>query len=238
MPGPQVDEEIKREIQRIFAPQKFVGRVFFPKQSSHVPDRPVITFLITDLDQTMEDERATRQFAEAVIREYGANTRRFKSSLIWVVPDSAQSMRDKARKVLAWQAIQAEDLKLDEAQNKQLAENIHRAKRDLEESIWRAYKYVFLLDKDDGVKIVDLGLVHSSAADTPIFNILNRLSTDGDVEKGISPRFLVKHWPPAFEAWPTKAVREAPAMPHLYSRACWMRKPSGKPLCAGSRMVN
>jgi len=219
--GPQIDEEVKREIQRIFSPKEFVERVFFPEKSIQVSDRPVISFLVADLNRTMEDEKATRQFAEQMIRECGTTARTFKSALIWVVPDSAQPMREEARKILAWQAIQdeADDLKLDEAQKKQLAENIHKAKRDLKESIWRAYKHLFLLAKDNTVKMVDLGLVHSSAADTPISNILNRLSADGDVEKGVSPNFLVRNWPPAFKEWATKSVRDAfyasPVFPRL-----------------------
>ena len=171
----------------------------------------------------MEDEKTTRQFAEQMIRERGTTARTFKSALIWVVPDSAQPMREEARKVLAWQAIQdeADDLKLDEAQKKQLAENIHKAKRDLKESIWRAYKHLFLLAKDNTV--VDLGIVHSSTADTPISNILNRLSADGDVEKDVSPNFLVRNWPPAFKEWATKSVRDAfyasPVFPRLLNAA-------------------
>ncbi len=219
--GPQVDEEVKREIQRIFSPKAFVERVFFPEESIQIPDRPAITFLIAHLDKTMEDEQATRQFVDTMIRECGTTARTFKSALIWVVPDSAQPMREEARKLLAWQTIadEADDLKLDEAQRKQLAENIHKAKRDLKESIWRAYKHLFLLAKDNTVKRVDLGLVHSSAADTPISNILNRLSADGDVEKGVSPNFLVRNWPPAFKEWATRSVRDAfyasPVFPRL-----------------------
>jgi hypothetical protein len=219
--GPQVDEEVKREIQKLFAPKEFVERVFFPEKSIQIADRPIVTFVVADIDRTMEDERATRQFVERMIRECGTTARTFKSALIWVVPDSAQPMREEARKLLAWQAIadEAEDLKLDEAQKKQLAENIHKAKRDLKESIWRAYKHLFLLAKDNTVKRVDLGLVHSSAADTPISNILNRLSADGDVEKGVSPNFLVRNWPPAFKEWATKSVRDAfyasPVFPRL-----------------------
>jgi hypothetical protein len=219
--GPQVDEEVKREIQKLFAPKEFVERVFFPEKSIQIADRPIVTFVVADIDRTMEDERATRQFVERMIRECGTTARTFKSALIWVVPDSAQPMREEARKILAWQAIQdeADDLKLDEAQKKQLAENIHKAKRDLKESIWRAYKHLFLLAKDNTVKRVDLGLVHSSAADTPISNILNRLSADGDVEKGVSPNFLVRNWPPAFKEWATKSVRDAfyasPVFPRL-----------------------
>lgn len=219
--GPQIDEEVKREIQKIFAPKDFVERVFFPEKSIQISDRPVISFLIADLDRTMEDEKATREFVGQMIRECGTTARTFKNAVICVVPDSAQTMREEARKILAWQAIQdeADDLKLDEAQKKQLAENIHKAKRDLKESIWRAYKYLFLLAKDNSVKMVDLGLVHSSAADTPISNILNRLSVDGDMEKSVSPNFLVRNWPPAFKEWATKSVRDtfyaSPVFPRL-----------------------
>ncbi len=219
--GPQIDEEIKREVQKIFAPKPFVERVFFPEKSIQISDRPVISLLIADLDRTMEDEKAIRQFAEQMIRECGTTARTFKSALIWVVPDSAQPLREEARKILAWQAIQdeADDLKLDEAQKKQLAENLHKAKRDLKESIWRTYKHLFLLAKDNTMKRVDLGLVHSSAADSPLSNILNRLSADGDVEKGVSPNFLVRNWPPAFKEWSTKSVRDAfyasPVFPRL-----------------------
>lgn len=217
----QIDEEVKREIQRIFAAREFVERVFFPEKSIQIADRPVVTFPIGGLDRTMEDEKATKDFAELMIREYGATARTFKSAIIWVVADSAQPMREEARKVLAWQAIsdEAMDLKLDDAQRKQLVENIQKAKRDLKESIWRAYKHLLLLGKDNTLKNVDLGLVHSSAADTPISNILNRLSADGDLEKGVSPNFVVRHWPAAFREWPTKSVREAfyasPVFPRL-----------------------
>jgi hypothetical protein len=79
------------------------------------------------------------------------------------------------------------------------------------------------LAKDNTVKMVDLGLVHSSAADSPISNIFNRLSADGDVEKGVSPNFLGRNWPPAFKDWPTKSVRDAfyasPVFPRLLNAA-------------------
>ena len=210
--GGQVDEEVKREIQKIFAPKEFIERVFFPESSIQISDRPVVTLLVADLNRTLEDVKATRAFAEQMVRECGTSARTFKSALIWVVADSAQPLREEARKILAWQAISDEsaDLKLDEAQKKQLAENILKSRRDLKESIWRGYKHLLLLATNNMLKTVDLGLVHSSAADTPISNILNRLSTDGDVEmKGVSPNFLARNWPPAFKEWPTKSLRDA-----------------------------
>jgi len=60
-------------------------------------------------------------------------------------------MGDEARKVLAWRAIddEAMELKLDETQRRQLAENIQKSKRDLKESVWRSFKHVFLLGKNN-----------------------------------------------------------------------------------------
>jgi hypothetical protein len=156
-----------------------------------------------------------------MVKNCGNSSRTFKSAIIWVVADSAQPMREEARKLLAWQAIEDEsiDLKLDDQQRKQLAENIQKARRDLKESIWRGYKHLLLLAKDNTLRQIDLGLVHSSAADSPIANILNRLTADGDVEKGVSPNFLVRNWPPAFKEWPTRKVRDdffsSPIFPRL-----------------------
>ncbi len=224
--GGQIDEEVKREIQKIFSPKEFIERVFFPENSIQISDRPVVTVLIADLNHTMVDEKATRAFAEKMVRECGTSARTFKSALIWVVADSAQPMREEARKILAWQAISDEsaELKLDETQKKQLAENIHKSRRDLKESIWRGYKHLLLLATNNTLKTVDLGLVHSSAADSPISNILNRLSTDGDMEtKGVSPNFLVRNWPPAFKEWATKSLRDA-----FYSSPTYPRVPNAE----------
>ena len=209
--GPQIDEEVKREIQTIFKPKDLIERLFSPQKSIQVPDRPIVTVIIGDLARTMEEDKATKAFADQIVRECGNSSRTFKSALIWIVADSAQPMREEARKLLAWQAIndEADDLKLDETQKRQLHESIQKARRDLKESIWRSYKNVLLLGKDNTLKHVDLGLVHSSSADTPITNIVNRLLLDDDISKGLSPNALVNNWPGAFKEWPTKSVRDA-----------------------------
>ena len=77
-------------------------------------------------------------------------------------------LSEEARKVLAWEDIDAESetLGIDEAQRRQLDENLRRAKRDLREAVWRAYKNVFLLDETNALRRIDLGLVHSSAAES------------------------------------------------------------------------
>ena len=122
--------------------------------------------------------------------------------------------------MLAWEAIDDDDLKLDETQVHQLAENLKKARRDLKETIWRSYKNLMLLGKDNTVKRIDMGLITSSASTDLVSYIITRLSSDGDLEtKGISPSFLIRNWPPAFKEWSTKSVRDAffaaPQFPRL-----------------------
>jgi hypothetical protein len=168
----------------------------------------------------MQDKK-TLGLVESMTREYGSSARTFKSGLIWAIPDSDASLRDEARKVLAWEDIRDEidELRLDDTQKRQLGENLKKSQRDLKECVWRTYKNIGLLNKDNTFRVADWGLVHSSAAENMLTFILNRLRQDGEVEKDPSPNFLVKHWPPAFKEWSTKNVRDAffasPQFPRL-----------------------
>jgi hypothetical protein len=217
----KIEERVRSEIQKIFASGSGVERVFFPEKSGQIPDRPALTFVVLPPDQSLQDAKRTTTIIESMTKEYGTSSRTFKSALIWCVPESAAALSDEARKVLAWEDIQDEEteLRLDDSQKRQLVENLKKALRDLKESVWRTYKNLMLLGKDNQIRQIDLGLVHSSAADSMVALILNRLRQDGDVEEGISPNFLVRNWPPAFKEWATKSARDAffasPQFPRL-----------------------
>jgi len=220
IPPAQVEESIREEIQKVFSTGNGLDRVFFAEKTIEIADRPAVTLVVLAPDQSFADEKATTAFVETMIRDYGTSSRTFKSSIIFSVPEAPDTLREDARKVLAWEAIDDDDLKLDDTQVHQLAENLKKARRDLKETIWRTYKNLMLLGKDNRVKRVDLGLVHSSAATDLVSLIVTRLSSDGDLEtKGISPSFLIRNWPPAFKEWSTKSVRDAffaaPQFPRL-----------------------
>jgi hypothetical protein len=153
-------------------------------------------------------------------KQSGTSDRTFKSALIWCVPDSGRQLCDEARKLLAWEDIQEEasELKLEELQRKQLTENQGKSKRDLREAVWRAYKTVMLLAKDNSIRSIDLGLVHSSADASLAGFIVHRLTQDGDISEGISPKFLVRNWSGAHKEWSTKAVKDAVFASPLFPR--------------------
>jgi hypothetical protein len=215
----KIDERIRTEIQKVFSAGAGVDRVYFPERSNQIADRPVLTLVVLAPDQSMQD-KSVLQFVESLTREVGTSGRTFKSALIYAIAEDDQPLREEARKAIAWEDIHAEDeSRLDDVQKRQLAENIKKAERDLKESVWRTYKTIVMLGKDNTLQVVDLGLVHSSAADTLVAFILTRLRQDGDLIDSISPNFLVRNWPPAFKEWSTKSVRDAffasPQFPRL-----------------------
>jgi hypothetical protein len=218
---PKIEERVRKEIQDVFKMGPSVERVYSPQQSNQVLDRPVLTFPVLAPGCSMEEKTKTLQLVETMTREYGASGRTFKSALIWCVAESAGPIQDEARRVLAWEDIQdeQEDLRLDESQKRQLTENVKKAQRDLKECAWRTYKNLLLLGKDNQMRVVDLGPIHSSQAETWLGFVLNRLRQDGEVEKDPSPNFLVRNWPGAFKEWSTKSVRDAffasPQFPRL-----------------------
>ena len=214
-----IDSRVREEIQNVFAQQNGVARIYFPERSNQVSDRPAITIVVLAPDRAIADSE-TIKFIEEVTRQYGSSGRTYKSALIWSVTDSAAPIMEAARSLLAWEDIDAEDAgRLDDSLSHQLAESKNKAERDLREAVWRSYKNIALLGRDNKIRTVDLGLVHSSAAQSMVGMILTRLRQDDEAVDGVNPAFLVRNWPPALTEWSTRAVRDAffasPKFPRL-----------------------
>lgn len=217
---PRINERVRTEVQSVFSQGLSIERIPFPTKSSQIPNRAALTLVILPPENADPDEAKTLQFVDAMTKQCGTSDRTFKSALIWCVPDSGRPLYDEARKLLAWEDIQEEavELKLEDLQRKQLAENLGKSKRDLRESVWRTYKTVMLLGKDNSIRAIDLGLVHSSADASLAGFIVNRLKQDGDISEGISPKFLVRNWSGAHKEWSTKSVKDAVFASPLFPR--------------------
>ncbi len=205
----RIDERIRAEVQKAFAVGATgVERVPFPERSNQIPDRAALTLVVLAPENNLQEPR-TLPLVEAMTREAGTSGRTFKSALIWAIAEDDTTLKEDARKALAWEDIHDEDeTGLDDIQKQQLAENLKRAERDLKETVWRTYKNLALLGKDNTLRVVDLGLVHSSSVTGGIATlILNRLRQDGALEDSISPNFLVRNW--GLTEWSTKSVRDA-----------------------------
>lgn len=218
-----IDEQVREQVQKVFAEGLGMERVYFPAKSSAVADRAVLTLAIMDPEYSLQDKRTLNSIDE-MTRSYGTSARTFKSAVIWAIAESDTALKEEARKLLAWEDIKKDKatLRLDESQLKELEINLGKAKGDLKESVWRTYKNLALLGKDNKLRLIDMGLIHSSAASSMLQLILNRLMQDGDITDGISAAFLVRNWPPAFTEWNTKSVRDmffaSPQFPRILNQ--------------------
>ena len=217
-----VEERLKADIQKVFSAGSGVDRVFFPEKSNQVPDRSAITLVVLGLDRPARD-KSTAALIKVILTESGQSSRTFKSGLFFSVIDDATTLKDEARKLLAWQDIadDSDDLKLDEMQRRQLIENVKKAERDVREAVWRSFKHVYYLGTDGEIVHEDLGLLHSSAAPTLTELITSRLRQKDVIVETVTAQFLLRYWPPALPEWSTKAVRDAfyasPKFPRLMS---------------------
>ena len=208
---PIIRETVQNAVEKVFKGGNGLNRIYFPQSSNQIPDRPVLTLVILPPDQTLQDPD-TERLIEKMTREAGTSGRTFKSALLWTIPEDSSQLRDEARKQLAWEDIEADynsgKLHVEESQQRQLRENVKKAQHDLYEAVWRTYKNIALLGKNNSLRYTNLGLIHSSSATNLTGLILTRLKQDGEIEDGISPNFLLRHWP-AFPEWSTRSVRDA-----------------------------
>jgi hypothetical protein len=160
---------------------------------------------------------------ETILRESGTSGRTFKSALIFAAPDAGSTIVDTARNLLAWEDIDDDDeskSRLDDQQKRQLTLSLNRAGKDLTESLWRAYRRLFILGKDNAIKEIDLGQITSSMAKDMVELILGRLVKDDEITTDpVSPTKLLRFWPGGINEWSTMSARNAfyssPQLPRI-----------------------
>jgi len=215
-----IDARIREEIEALFKDgAKGIDRKHAPQRSNDVPDRPQLTLVVMGMD-TPASDAGTTKLVEEIIRSSGTSGRTYKSGLVFVVPDSSTAAVEAARNLLAWEDIDADDeaKKRLEDQVKTLQANIGKSARDLREALFRSFRNVYLLGKDNQIKHHDLGKITSSGIRIADL-ILEELDKKDEVVPAVGSSKLLKFWPPAFTEWATKDVRDAffasPALPRL-----------------------
>src|SRR5205085_10452369 len=115
-------------------------------------------------------------------------------------PDPGSALNDAARTLLAWEEIDSDGeskQRLEDSQRKLLSHNLGRAEKDLKEAVWRAYRHIYLLGKDNKLKETDLGQITSSMGTNLADVIVNELVRTDELTAGVGVNRLIKYWPPA-----------------------------------------
>jgi hypothetical protein len=223
--SPLVSKRMRDEVQAVFKTGGSIERRFFPETSGAIPNVPVLVLVVLSPEQALaEGERGkTMAVVKDIFANAGNSSRAFKSALFFAAPDSPARLRDAARKLLAWQTldVEADRRGLSDLQLRQVAEQIKGAQRDIREAVWQTYNAVVFLDPKGDPAILDLGLLHSSSADSLAGYIELRLRQQDLLVDTVSPDFLVRHWPPGLPRWPMRTLRgdffASPLLPRLTS---------------------
>ncbi len=104
----RITNRVTAEIQKVFVPSQGIQPIYFPENSSAVPNRAVLTLAILAPEYSMQDSE-TVKFVESMTREYGTSDRTFKSAIVWAIADSDTQLREETRKLLAWEDIRDEE---------------------------------------------------------------------------------------------------------------------------------
>ncbi len=230
----QVDEERIAEqvgvsIKNVFADSDRV--IFFPEHSKDIPDQPVLTLAVLSPEYTRQYSE-TVQLIETITKNYGDSERTFKNAIIWIVTDDDTRLNEEVQKLLTWQDLRDEI----EADNElfqelsefdpshiraQIASNMKKSQKTLQDLVWQTYKHVALLNKEYEIGFPDLGYFESGRDGTLSTVIIHQLRLYDYVVDAVSARFLARNWPREFQdnPWSTQTVQDmffaSPLFPRL-----------------------
>lgn len=216
----EINTTLEKTISESFSNKSGIDTVLFPTMSNQVSDRANLSFFILHPDSNYKDVQ-TNTLIKEVFDRHGNNPRVYKNGIIGVVPESSQTLKSEARKLLAWTAIgkDASELNFDKDITQTIKENINRARLELKEQVWRTYRHLYLFSKDGEIVEKDMGLMHSSQSESLLDTYLHRLMKDGEVSDEANPNLLVRNWPPALTCWPTISIRDSffssPSFPRI-----------------------
>ena len=127
-----------QQLRRYFNTGNGLKPIFFPEKSSEIQDIPALSLIVLSPVYRAKDE-ATLKLLKMMAWEHGTSARTYKSALIWAMADNDTALESEARTVIAWEKIsdEADQLRLDERQRREVTEKIGRGKRDLKEAVWK-----------------------------------------------------------------------------------------------------
>jgi hypothetical protein len=227
LPEDEVEETMLAAVRRVFESRKALARpfdvVFFPEEARAIPDAPSPRLVVLGPERPWGER--TRRQVEEWMREHGASPRRFRNALVWVAVDPGHQLLEAARRARAWASLaeEADERGFDDAQRAELEQQRRKAEHDLEEAVWRAYRWVAFLGHGGELTEEDLGVVHSSAAPSLQGLIQARLRQRDELSDALAPNRIMQNWPVAgnerVPEWSCRDVRDAvyssPAFPRL-----------------------
>ena len=194
--------------------------VFYPQESTAVPDSPRLVLIVLDPDdEWLEGNGAGERIGRWTTRR-GDSPRLYPGALIWCASKPGRELRRTVELWLAWQRVAHElaegvlGAEYDRAERAEVRTQVREAHGAAKDEVWAGYRFVALADNRErhGLKVIDLGAGHASAGETLCGRIVSVLKAEALLNESVGAGYLDRNWPPAFKetgAWPLTSLRQS-----------------------------
>jgi hypothetical protein len=194
--------------------------VYFPKDGSTIQDSPRLTLVIMGPDSEWAGNGSIKKQIAEWTKQRGASPRLYPGSLIWCLKKPGRDLREKIELWLAWQRVAREisegtlGTEFDRAERVDIQSKVKEAEGAAQDEVWAGYRYVVIADNQeaDGLKVIDLGAGHASAAETLCGRIIAALKSQALLNESVGAGYIERNWPPALKesgAWPLASLRQS-----------------------------
>jgi hypothetical protein len=218
------DEEIKPTmrnlVQKEFEKGATISIVKFPEDSGAIPDSPKLTLILMAPEKEWSGDEALRRHVADWTKKRGGSSRLYPGSLFWCFKKSGRDLRDNIELWIAWKRVKQEisagtlGTDYDRVDHTEVDTSIKEAEEAAEDEIWGGYRFIVLADnkEPDGLKTIDLGAGHASAAETLCGRIIAALKSQALLNESVGAGYIDRNWPPALKesgAWPLSSLRQS-----------------------------
>lgn len=216
----EVARATRELIRKEFDRGSSVPPLYFPEDGSAIADTPRLTVVVMDPGQEWNGSQVLRERLATWIRERGGSPRLYPAALLFALRKPGRDLQEKVELWLAWKRVAREidegtlGAEFDRAERTEVTAKVRDAEEAARDEVWASYRFVVLADRaePDGLKVIDLGAGHASAAETLVGRIIAALKANGLLSESIGAGYLERNWPPALKdsgAWPLSSLRQS-----------------------------
>jgi hypothetical protein len=192
----------------------------FPKDGASVQDSPRLGLVLLDPEVDWSGSGVIREQIADWTKRRSTSDRLYPGALVWCVKKPGRELREKVELLLAWKRVKRDidegilGTDFDRGEYAEIHGKVSDAEEDAKDEVWASYRFAVLADavEADGLKTIDLGAGHSSAAETLCGRVIAALKSAALLNESVGAGYIERHWPPALKesgAWPLPGLRKS-----------------------------
>ena len=203
----EVMDVVKATLNDIVGHHQF--RVYiWPEEGKDIQDSRDLSLVIIDLAHPKNDSdwEETQEFIQSLLNQYGKTFRRYRNTVIFLVPDSGRISHviEAGRRLLAVRKVNAEygrGDQLSKEQKKDLENRIKEAESRLPQTLISVYRHVVVGGSEKGLRSFDMGMQAYTGAKKLSEYVWDTLKGQDKLLEKMDPGIIVgKRW----ALWPEK----------------------------------